>query len=36
MSVERGGARAAEVRPIYEEGDRVLARFLTGFCAFVI
>lgn len=26
----------AEVRPIYEEGDRVLVRFLTGFCAFVI
>jgi hypothetical protein len=26
----------AEVRPIYEKGDRVLVRFLTGFCAFVI
>ena len=28
--------KAAELRPIYEEGDRVLVRFLTGFCAFVI
>ena len=26
----------AEVRPIYEKGDRVLVKFLTGFCAFVI
>lgn len=25
-----------DVRPIYEKGDRVLVRFLTGFCAFVI
>lgn len=28
--------RVAEVRPIYEKGDRVLVRFLTEFCAFVI
>jgi hypothetical protein len=28
--------KAAEVRPIYENGDRVLVKFLTGFCAFVI
>jgi hypothetical protein len=26
----------ADVRPIYEKGDRVLVKFLTGFCAFVI
>jgi hypothetical protein len=26
----------AEVRPIYKKGDRVLVKFLTGFCAFVI
>lgn len=24
------------MRPIYEKGDRVLVKFLTGFCAFVI
>lgn len=24
------------MRPIYEEGVRMLVRFLTGFCAFVI
>jgi hypothetical protein len=26
----------AEVRAIYRKGDRVLVKFLTGFCAFVI
>lgn len=37
MSIEQGGGeRAAEVHPIYEKGDRVLVRFLTGFCAFMI
>lgn len=37
MSVERGGGKgAAEVRPIYRKGDRVLVKLLTGFCAFVI
>lgn len=37
MSGERGGGvPVSEVRLIYEEGDCVLVRFLTGFYAFVI
>jgi hypothetical protein len=37
MSVNRGGGEGAPgVHPIYEKGDRVLVKFLTGFCAFVI
>lgn len=31
-----GEQRKAEVCPIYGMGDRVLVKFLTGFCAFVI
>ncbi|HEV2863069.1 MAG TPA: hypothetical protein VGX48_18785 [Pyrinomonadaceae bacterium] len=33
MPDERG---VGEVRPIYRRGDRVLVKFMTGFCALVI
>jgi hypothetical protein len=37
MSVEQGGgARTAEVRPIYRKGDRVLVELPSGFCDVIV
>lgn len=37
MSVEQeGGARGAEVRPIYRKGDRVLVEMPFGYCDVII